>query len=74
MILTIFPVHIRTILNRLLARSKVATVVIIPALFLAAATPTQAQVRAPDASNSLKIKPNPTATVTAVCHKLGEGE
>ena len=31
-----------------------------------------AQICEPDARNSLPIKPNPTATVTPVCHKLGD--
>jgi len=59
-------------LNRLLARLKTATAVVIPGFLLAAIAPAQAQTRAPDVVNTLKIKPNPTATVTAVCHKLGE--
>jgi len=29
-------------------------------------------MRTPDAVNTLKIKPNPTATVTGVCHKLDQ--
>lgn len=57
-----------------LARRLSASLALIPMVFVMMSGMAAAQLKAPDAVNDLPIKPNPTATVTKVCEKLGEKE
>lgn len=59
-------------MNAPLASFKTAKALLIPVILFLTATPLLAQDNAPNVINGMKIKSNPTASVTAVCHKLGE--
>lgn len=45
---------------------------LIPAILLCLSSTAHAQLKTPDAVNGLKIRPNPTATISKVCKQLGK--
>lgn len=61
-------------MDRLRASLFRASACLIPIFLIAFAAPANAQLRSPDAVNELPIKPNPTASVSEVCSKLGQDD